>query len=357
MKILYVITGLTKGGAELQLFNLAKELKKDFDISVISFHGEHYAKLLTKEGIKVKTLGIKSKFNVMKGISEIKKEIEKQKPDIVHSFLPHANIIVKIAKLLVRHKFKLICSIRAKEIIDLHHNIGERLLDFSCDKITTNSHTTKKALYQNWFFRKNKIKVIYNGLAFRKPRKKKEILPGKKKILTVANFKDQKDYPTNVKTCEELMKKRTDFVFLYVGEGQVMKKMKNMVKKKQLKGFVKFLGSSDYVPELLKSSDVFFLPTLYEGQSNAIIEAMHYKCPIVTTNIPENREIIDNKKEGLLIKIKSPKKMAFAIDEILKNKSLRESLVKNAFKKSKIFNLKKMAEKYNQIYSELKCAE
>ncbi len=353
MKILYVITGLTLSGAETQLYNLVSRMKEKHKVKVINFYGGHYAERFKEKGISVKTIKISSKLNFLKALLGLKKEIERFKPDVVHSFLPHSNITAKIVKIISGYKFKLICSVRVKEKRFFLQNLGERLLDFNCDHITTNSKTTKKFLIGKIHYDPKKIKVIYNGIDFKKT-KGKDLFPEKKKIMTIANFRKQKDYPTNVRTCEELSKKKKDIVFMYIGEGEMEKSIKKTAKKKGLDRFIKFLGFRKDAKELLKKADVFFLPTLYEGQSNALIEAMHHRCPIVSTDIPENKEIIEDGKEGLLVEVKSPEKMAEAIENILDDKKLRERLKRNAYKKSKIFDVDKMAESYEKIYASLK---
>lgn len=350
MKILYVITGLTLSGAETQLSKLVFGIKDKHDIRIVNFFGGHYVKKLKNKGISVKTIKIGSKLGFLKAIVGLKKEIKEFEPNIVHSFLPHANVVCKTVKFFLKYKFKLICSIRVKEIKYIFHNIGERLFDFLCDIVITNSKTTKKFLVKKMHYDPEKINVIYNGVDFEKINGK-DIFPSRKKIITVANFRKQKDYMTNVKTCEELLKHRDDFVVIYVGEGEELGKIKKVVKKKGLKDNVKFLGKREDAKELVKGSDVFFLPTLYEGQSNALIEAMYYKCPIVTTDIPENKEIIKDGKEGVLVKVKDYKKMAMVLDKVLEDKDLRERLKKKAYEKSKNFDVNKMVEGYEKVYS------
>ena len=143
------------------------------------------------------------------------------------------------------------------------------------------------------------------------------------------------------------------FVFLFAGNGPLLDKIKKLVNKKNLDKYIKFLGSRSDAPDLLRSCDVFFLPTVSESQCNALIEAMHYKCPIVTTDIPENKEILENMKEALLVSVRSPKEMAFAIDELLNNKKLKDKLIHNAFKKSGLFSVDKMVSSYERIYKGL----
>lgn len=345
-KILYVITGLTRSGTEKQFYYLIKNLPKNYKVKICTFVDGYYSRELKKENYDV--IILRRNFGSIKNFLNI---LDKFNPDLVHSFLPHANIFCKTAKLF--RNYKLICSMRGKEKTFKHFllSILERLLDFQSNLILTNSYTFKKYLITCLGYKHNKIKVIYNSFIYEKIKNKTNLYKNKKIILVVANFRPGKDHITAVKTAKELLKYRNDFFFLFVGEGKEKQKIEKYVKKMNLASYVKFIGLRTDTPNILLQADVFFLPTLYESQSNAIIEAMFYKCPIVTTEIPENKEILENGREGLLVKIRDYKEMAKKINYLLENKKLREYLINNAYKKArKMFNLKKNTKKYLEIY-------
>ena len=352
VKVLYVITGLGKGGAERQLYYLIKNLPKGYEAKVCAFVDGYFSEKIRSLGVEVRILkGGLSAFGEFKGI------LDEFKPDIVHSWLTHANLFCKISKVFLRQNYIQISCIRAKDIGDLHYNFLERLLDPLGDKIAVNAYTTKNFLLRYFAFNPKKIEVIYNGfedVVSKNRNIKKELgLEGKKIITTVANFRKQKDYPTNIKTAIELLKKRDDFAFIYVGEGREQKKVEGLISKSGVSGHIKLVGSRNDVPEILRASDIFFLPTLYEGQSNVLIEAMRHKCPILTTDIPENSEIIANGKEGLLVERGQAEKMAEMIDGLLNNKALSKKIAQEAFKKSeKLFSNKIMAKKYISLYQD-----
>lgn len=347
MKLLYVITGLTRAGAEKQLYTLVRHVHKKINVSVVAFRDGPYAQELRDLGVRV-TIIPASLFSAGSTLTSLLRVIHNEQPDIVHSFLPHANVLCKLAKLFSRQRFNLICSIRVKEISYLLYNLAERVLDFACDMTTTNSAIIKEYLVNSFFFNPKKIQVIQNGLDFRTA-KPITLYPRKKKIITIANFRAQKDYTTNVLTCEQLAKLRNDFIFLYVGKGEELNRIRNLVSRKNLTQHVDFLLERSDIPELLLSSDVFFLPTLYEGQSNALIEAMHYGCPIVTTDIPENRDVVDG--AALLVPRRSPSEMALAINKLFTTTTLSQALKRKGQQQSKRFSSTAMAKAYLKLYS------
>jgi len=291
IKILYFTTTLAQGGAEKQLFQLICGIskKKNFEIKLISIFGGEYEKDLKKEKIDFRVLSKNKSYNLFKFILDFRTEVKKFKPTIVHSFLFHSNIVSKLSLFFMKKNFKLICSYRGlvqkyKLIKYLEYfNMGKTDLLISNSKFASDS----LSIYKNIL---DKRKVFVNGFLPKKvniksAKKFKNQYKNKKIVITVGAFRFEKDYHTNVLACIEVLKKYKDVVFLYVGEdGEDSLKVKELIKKNKINQ-IKFLGRRSDIPELLSISDIFFFPTLFESQPNAIIEAMYYKVPIVTTDI------------------------------------------------------------------------
>jgi glycosyltransferase involved in cell wall biosynthesis len=350
IKIFYIISGLEKGGAETQLFNLLKYSKHKKNICVVSLKNSgYYGEKINKLGIEVIELNINSLKSYIQSINILKRIILKKNPQLIHSWLPHANILTKLSLLRISKKYPLLISIRVKEIVFFFQNLFDRILDTVSQKVITNSDSIKNFLTSKLFYSDKKIEVIYNGVEKRELDKKlvNTIKKSYKKkiILTVANFRKQKDYETNVLTCKHLIKKRKDIIFLYIGEGDEINIIKNLVKKYSLQKYIKFLGRQDNVPEYINASEIFFLPSLYEGQSNVLIEAAFYGKRIVCSDIEENRETVYNASFGIL---KNPSSFS---------KLIMEELGKDPFIYSQEFiskfDLQKMVQKYQNIYNSI----
>ncbi|MBD3280440.1 glycosyltransferase [Candidatus Dojkabacteria bacterium] len=293
VRIVYVITGLQKGGAEMQLVKLLKYWPRKQEILVIAFRPGPLENELRKMGISTMIFPIFSMTNALTAMKKTLQVLTDYRPNIVHSWLTHANILMKFLRIV--KNFKLVTSIRVKEKRYLSHVFLERILDPFANCVVVNSVVVKEYLC-SCLFDKNKIEVVPNIVELKPIKRKhydrlKKKYRGKKVVLTVANFREQKDYRTNVQVCEKVMKKHQNVVFLYAGDGTERSKIQEIVKKKGLQDKICFLGTRSDIPELLEICDVFFLPTLYEGQSNALLEAYTHGCKIVSTNIPENLEL------------------------------------------------------------------
>lgn len=79
---------------------------------------------------------------------------------------------------------------------------------------------------------------------------------------------------------------------------------------------IRFLGHVDEVPDLFAAADVFVFPSRFEGLGGSLIEALALETPVVATDIPALREVLDDGRLGLLVPVDAPAELAAAIGEI-----------------------------------------
>lgn len=112
-------------------------------------------------------------------------------------------------------------------------------------------------------------------------------------------------------------------------------------------------GTVNNVSKILKSSDILILPSLTEGMSNSILEALAHGVPIIASQIPQNKYLVsDNDKDsaGLLTKSNNPCDWKILIDNLLKDECAYNNLSKNAFHKSLEYDIKLVTQKYINLY-------
>jgi colanic acid/amylovoran biosynthesis glycosyltransferase len=129
-----------------------------------------------------------------------------------------------------------------------------------------------------------------------------------------------------------------------------------------IKKHVNMLGklSPEGVRNVLWNSDIFVLSSLTEGISNAVVEAMACGMPIVTTDCGGMSEAVTNGKEGFLVQVRDPKKMAISIMQLIDNRELRVSMGEKAREKVMAdFSAEKQARKFIEFYNEVaeRCRE
>jgi len=368
IRILYVITGLTPGGAELHLSKIINNLSlNEFETVVCSLtKTDDILQKIKNTTRSVYLFDARKKSHFIKIILNVRKLIKIVNPDIIHCIMFHSNIVGRIAA--IRLKKIIISSIRTKLI---NNKIGN-LFDFISQPLVhyyfVNSNALAKFI-SRYGIRKTKINIIENGINFNAfiPTKSKEAirkelgLPHHPIVSTVANFKAQKDYSTIIKAIN-LLKNKIEFTYLIIGEGLRFEdqghRIKQLVKYYNLNN-VLFLGYRDDIANILSITDIWVNSSIFEGQSNSLLEAMAMKLPIITTDIEENREIVRHNKEALLVPVNSPHILAQSIKILLEDKQLAKSIAENAcLRVKKKYNqqdkIKKLKNAYYHIYSQLK---
>jgi glycosyltransferase involved in cell wall biosynthesis len=98
---------------------------------------------------------------------------------------------------------------------------------------------------------------------------------------------------------------------------------------------VHLLGHRDDLPEVLAAADIFVFPSLFEGLGGVLIEAMALGLPIVASDLPAIREVVEEGGNALLVPHSDPGALAVAIDRMLGDDAMRKSF---AARGRKIFN-------------------
>jgi glycosyltransferase involved in cell wall biosynthesis len=362
MKILHLITGLGTGGTEKHLLKILPLMSNTTNIVCSLIDKNEIGKKLEEKGIKVYYL----LGNVFKKIIKFKNIIKNEKPDILCTYLIHSDLFGRLFGRLFGIK-KIICNIRVVHNKGYFNEVGrlliflERLTSILNTMYITNSNTTKQSLKIN----KNKIKVIYNGIDLQtitninvnklEKRKLLELEKDDFVIVCVGRLHEQKGQQYLIEAINMLYNKKYHIKCLFLGEGSKRQEYEDKISKLKLNDKIKLLGNRVDAIEILKISDVFVLPTNYEGMSNAIIEAMACKIPIITTNIPENKELIIDSINGILVNNCNSEEIFKAIEKIMLNKKIGIELSKNAFNDINKYDINICSKKFEEEYQ--KCVE
>ena len=235
-----------------------------------------------------------------------------------------------------------------------------------------NSEAVKDFYVKNIGVQPEKITVIPNGIDIAyfdsitpdpELRKSLGIKPDDFVIICVANLHPNKGHRYLLEAFEQLHpipshpfqggESKRGLKLILVGDGTERKNLEQQIKNYQSKNNILFLGRRTDIPQLLKISDIFVLPTMFEGMSNAILEAMASGLPVITTGIPENKEIIEDNKTGLIVPVKNSIALAQTIEKLLGDKNQSESLGGNARKKiQEYFDLKIITTKTAKFFSQ-----
>lgn len=311
--VLFLITSLNVGGAEMMLYKTVKYLDKmKFKPVVVSMvHPGHAGEMIRNLGITVYSLGMKEGFPDPRAFYNLIKIIHQEKPLIIYSWMFHADLLGRIAGKLARIPV-VISSVR-------NENIGgrrrERILsitDFMVDKVVAVSKAAGEQQVTRGVTKRVKLEIIYNGIemssfnllpCFQKEGfKKKLAVPHDHQVLiSIGRLVAQKNHELLLRAFAGILSAMNNCTLIVVGDGSLREQLKKLAIELGISDNIEFLGTRTDVTELLAVADIFVLTSLWEGLPNVVLEAMAAGKPVLATAVGGTPEIIVEGETGFLV--------------------------------------------------------
>jgi len=155
---------------------------------------------------------------------------------------------------------------------------------------------------------------------------------------------------------EQVLKVYPDTHFCLLGDGELKPSLEAFVKKRAMEDNVHFLGWCTDVEKILPCFDIFVLTSLWEGMPLAILEAMSCGLPCVVSDIPGNRDLVTEGKDGLLFAENDSAALAKGLCELIKDPELRAKQGDEA--RTKVlqeYDIRRRVEIMAQTYRDLLC--
>jgi len=353
-----VIYGLKVGGAEEIILNISKYINKekfDLEIAVLEDDMSPIGEEIQAIGITIHRLNCAhSPFDIRKTI-RLFKLIKELKPDIIHAHLFDSNFHARIASITAKN----LNNVNSKIIIHEHNTYKQKeklfglpiLIDNYLSKYTHKiiaiSDAVKEFTVMQQKIDESNIEVIRNCIATEKYflsndkhclREKLGLPPNCFLLIIVGSLTNQKGHKYLIEAMKDLDE---EDVLLVVGDGPLRNELLGKVQDYELTDKVFFLGQRRDVPFLLAASDLFVLPSLWEGQGLVLLEAMASGLPVVASNVGGVPEVISD-ETGYLLEPGNPvqlaKKISIAKKDIKENKFAKEKIRNEAVMKYDIKN-------------------
>jgi sugar transferase (PEP-CTERM/EpsH1 system associated) len=239
-----------------------------------------------------------------------------------------------------------------------------RLAFEMADRVFSVSSQLRDALARRTGFPLRKIGVIRNGVdtqRFRpdpavRRRFRSELGIGQQEFCVgcVGRLSRIKDYPTMLRAAEVLSVSGSCWRLLIAGSGPEVTALEELAARPALRGRVRFLGPSDRVPEFLSAIDAYVLPSLSEGISNSLLEAMAVGLPVVASDTGGNPEVVVEGESGLLFPVGDHERLGEHLVLLCGDNDLRQRLGRAALRRiHEHFSLNSMVEQYEQMYEGL----
>jgi len=360
IRVLNVIDHLGYGGAPVAVKNIVERLdSKRAEAFVCALRTNPEAM-----PIKTKLINLTyHKYNPFAFLS-IAKLCKEHKIDIIHAHLQKSIICCLLAGFF--------CD--AKIIIHEHGPIFRRgtgciyrlLLKLLATKASVgiaNSQATMRALKQAAGFAEGAVHVVSNFIDFTrfdhtiynrdKARDTLGIAEDKTVVGFVGRLDSCKGVDLLINAAAILCKKKPRYHFVIVGQGTQRKQLERLVLRLGLKEKIIFTGLCKNPAEVIRAFDIAVVPSRREAFGIAAIEFMRMKIPVIASAVGGLVEVVQHKKTGMLLDSLNAENIAKAVDTLVQENSLRESLVENAEVFSRKFDGAEQLKQITNIYEKL----
>ena len=330
-----------------------------FDVTAISADKERLEKFGKDNKIKTKHIELTRKITPLQDLKtlwQLYKYLKKEKPQIVHSHTPKAGIIGMLASKLASvpnrlHTVAGLPLLESKGIKRKVLNFVEKLTYSCATKVYPNSYGLEKIILDLNFSPQNKCKVIANGSSNgidtdyfnpdifaetdkTKLRKKLNIQKEDFVYVFVGRLVSDKGINELVQAFDNLNSTFNiqHLKLLLVGplENELDPLEENTLSAIENNKNIISVGYQQDVRPYFAIADVLTFPSYREGLPNVVLQASAMNLPCIVTNINGCNEIITHNENGLIIPVKNTTKLQNAMQELLSNKELRSTLVKNS---------------------------
>lgn len=344
-RITCVINSLNPGGAERVMSVLCNEFVKRGIETTLIVRDDITSAYPIDERVKLIATSVKSKNKVLRNLKRnllLRKTIKQSSPDVVVSFMTPMNLQVIFFTLGLH--YPLVISERNDPRNDIKKTY-KRLLKLLYPKSEGFVFQTEEAM--SWFSDKiqSRSVVIPNPISDNLPDRKH---CQSKKIVSVGRLTKQKNHMMSIDAFSEFSKNHPDYKFVIYGVGPDEETLKQYIAEKGMNGKIELAGFYRNIPDVISDAELFVMSSDYEGMPNALMEAMGIGIPCISTDCPCGgpRYLIEDGKNGMLIPVGDLKSLVNAMEKLVCDTELSDSISHEAVRIKDRLSSAKIAEQW-----------
>lgn len=359
-RIMHVVPSLEGGGAERVVSSLAAEQKRrGNEVLLVRFYPEAAPDILESIGRSgVRTIVLHKRKGLDLSIArKLGRIIAEFGPDVVNS---HQYTLKYLSPSIAKFGksgtafFHTFHTLAENEAGPLARRLNERCFRKGVRAISIADAVSGSI--RKVYGEKIAVEFAENGIATKaiesdargKVRKELGIEDDDMMIINVAGFRKEKNHGVLVRAYARVAGKHEKSCLVLAGDGELFGEMKELARRLGIGARVKMLGYRTDIPELLAASDIFVLPSAYEGNPLSLMEAMNYGVPVIAHNVGGIPQILGGGRYGMVYD--DDGELAGALCAMCEDKGMRAGLARSAAEKSKDFSISTMADKYERIY-------
>ncbi|MGL4518290.1 MAG: glycosyltransferase family 4 protein [Phocaeicola sp.] len=365
MRVLQVIRQGEIGGGESHLMDLVSGFDQcQIESVVLAFSDGPMMDHFRERGITCYVLESKRKWDLpMQGkISQI---LQQEQIDLIHAHGTRAalNMLWSAA----RSKTPLIYTVHGwsfhTDQSHLAHScrvLCEKLICQVSKQVICVSESNRLAGVEQGIKLTTNCKVIENGINLKRfdpnhtisqLREELQIESTAFLVGFIGRVTAQKSPLDFVKSIQLAHQQQPTIKGLLVGEGELLEEVIAYSKREKLENCIYLSNFRKDIPQVLQAIDLFCLPSLWEGLSIALLEAMAMKKTVVVTPTDGTREIIEDHTNGVIVPFNSPERLAEAYLELEREETLRHSCGEQAYQTVKErFNAQRVSQEVTNLY-------
>jgi glycosyltransferase involved in cell wall biosynthesis len=383
LNVLLTLNNLYIGGSQESVRTLAKYLSSDRCTPVICalFDGGPLCDDLVEQGLNVEVLHLRRRpflafpwyvVDMIRLWRFLARIISKYKINVVQTYIlgsQHFHVLalarlmgVPIVILNFRNE-KFLPFSHDKGLKNRIHRLAYRLARRWASDYVAVSAEVKQAMMRLLGLQEDEVTVVCNGVdidIYRRSvdrdqvRRQLDIDREARILLTVATLKTQKGHCYLIDAAVEVIRQYRDIHFLFVGDGDLRPELQTQVDARCISDRIHFLGDRRDVSTILAVSDIFVLPSLWEGLSMALLEAMASAKPIVATDVSGTDQVMIHNETGILVSPGDSDALIQAIGDLLSNPLRAKKLGEAAQQRVEtMFGAKLQAQEYLALYRRL----
>lgn len=366
IRVLWLIKGLGRGGAEQLLVSTARSADHQrfaYETCFVLPHKNALVGVLESSGVPVRpALSPPGGLGRWMWPWRLRQVLSAGHYDVIHAHSPVAAVVARVATR----------SLRRPRPVNVYtqHNVWPsyawltRVADHGTCALDDHRFAVSSAVARSAPRGvSSRSELLLHGISIgdlsRRRRPRHEVRaalalePEAPLVLTVANLRSTKGYPTLLAAARLVADERPDTRFVIVGDGPLRQELESERDRLRLAEVVRFLGTRSDVPDLLAAADLFTLASRHEGLPIAMMEAMAAGLPCVLTTVGGIPDAVREGDEALLVPPDSPAELAEALLVLLGDPVGRARMSACARKGSERFDISTAVRRYERVYREL----